>query len=174
MNSEKEIWKDVVGYEGLYQVSSLGRVKSNWYNRIKYLTLNIDAKNYYNVRLYKNGKGTTFVVQKLVAIAFLNHNPCGYDLIIDHIDGDRKNNRLNNLQLITQRENVTRGKIGIGVHWCNDKGKWKTEILINKVRIFLGRYNDKNKAIAIYNLAVQNISNFNGCRKSFRKTIKSL
>ena len=98
---QEEIWKDVPGYESLYQVSSLGRVKSlqRYVNNnggkqlLKERLLKFGlSKGYYNVVLYKNKKNKNIKVHKLVAMAFLNHKPNGYELVIDHIN----NNKLDN------------------------------------------------------------------------------
>ena len=56
---ECEIWKDVKGYDGLYKVSNLGRVKSLHYNKEKILADRFDKKGYLSVRLFKNGKSFT-------------------------------------------------------------------------------------------------------------------
>lgn len=95
----KEIWKDVVGYEGLYKVSSLGRVKGKkgiiktQYNNHKYPLLH----------LYKNGVSRAYTVHRLVAMAFIpnpEHKPQ-----VNHIDGDKSNNNLDNLEWATESEN---------------------------------------------------------------------
>jgi len=51
----------------------------------------------------------SFKVHKLVAIHFLNHNPCGYKVVVDHIDGNPLNNHVNNLRLVSSRENINLG-----------------------------------------------------------------
>ena len=107
----KEIYKDIYGYEGLYQISSLGGVRSldrkvHWKDtfiksegvKLKpYLT----GKGYLTVRLYKNKTKKDFVVHKLVAITFLNHKPNGMKIVVDHIDNNKLNNNVKNLQLIS-------------------------------------------------------------------------
>lgn len=116
----KEIWKDIPNYEGLYQVSNLGRVKSlarkNWMKRNgcyrnvneKILKQNLTGYklNYYSVCLSKNGEFKSHKTHKLVAIVFLNHIPCGHKIVVDHINENSLDNRLINLQLLTNIENI--------------------------------------------------------------------
>jgi len=97
-NMENEIWKPIVGYEELYEVSNLGRVKNCRFNKIK--KPRIRAK-YYSVTLFKDGKLKDFTVHRMMAEAFLeNKKEC-----VNHIDGNRLNNNLNNLEWVSHREN---------------------------------------------------------------------
>lgn len=105
MQYTEEIWKDVIGYEGLYQVSNLGRIKSLPRNGTvkNTIILRTDGKLYDVVRLRKNDIPKPFLVHRLVAIAFIpNHEnkPC-----VNHIDGIKHNNMLSNLEWVTRSEN---------------------------------------------------------------------
>lgn len=117
-----ELWRDIPDYKGFYQVSTFGKVKSltrfNWmevnncYRKLtgKELKFSYDNKDYFVVNLSKNGKYKTLHVHKLVAMAFLGHVPNGNKgLVIDHIDNNPRNNRLDNIQLITNSENLKKG-----------------------------------------------------------------
>lgn len=102
-----EEWVDVKDYEGLYQVSNFGRVKSLNYNRTNKEKILIESKNgrrYKKVILSKNGKRINFLIHRLVYEAFVGVIPQGYQ--IDHIDNNSQNNRLLNLQLLTHSENI--------------------------------------------------------------------
>jgi hypothetical protein len=152
---KKEIWKDVIGYEGLYEVSNLGRVKSLGYNKQRILKQAIRKIGYLQVGLYKNNIGTTKLVHQLVAESFLNHIPKGNTLVVDHINNNKSDNRLKNLQIIPNRENgyKTQGKYSskyVGVCWDKQEYKWKTQIRINGKLNFLGRFVNEQEASQAY------------------------
>lgn len=103
-----EIWKDVKGYEGLYQVSDLGRVKALANNermthRAEHVLSQSNCRGYKLVALCKNGKMKTFQVHRLVALAFINN--VGNKPQIDHINTDKADNRAINLRWVTPKEN---------------------------------------------------------------------
>lgn len=100
----KEIWKDINGYEGLYQISNLGKVKSIISNKI--LKGNENAEYIY-VTLCKNGKQKIKKIHRLVAEAFID-NPNNY-LYINHKDENKKNNIVNNLEWCTKAYNNNYG-----------------------------------------------------------------
>lgn len=120
----EEIWKGVDGFEGFYQVSNLGRVKSlerqakhNRFNvmmtlREKYLRPGISSSTYITVILSDGIKRKTFSLHRLLAIAFIP-NPLNLPYI-NHIDGNKLNNNLSNLEWCTASENMKHAhRIGI-------------------------------------------------------------
>lgn len=101
-----EIWKDINGYEELYQVSNFGNVKSLNYRNTdeeKILKNRKDKGGYLRVFLCKNKKRKYYLIHRLVALAFIpnpDNKPC-----IDHINTDRTDNRVCNLQWCSHKEN---------------------------------------------------------------------
>ena len=112
-----EIWKDICGYEGIYQVSNQGRIKSleRWVERkgqgpkfIPETIIRLKEGEYYRVNLHKNGTAKTFLVHRIVAITFLS-NPYDYK-IVNHKDGNKHNNSVANLEFCTSQENNRHAK----------------------------------------------------------------
>ena len=99
----KEIWKDINGYEGLYQVSNLGNVKSLKTNKI----LSPVGKEYKHVILYNKGDRKTLKIHRLVAEAFIP-NPENKPQV-NHKDEDKYNNIVENLEWCTHEENMNHG-----------------------------------------------------------------
>ena len=97
-----ETWKDIPGYEGLYQVSNLGRIKRFLKTSERIISGEI-VFGYVQVALYKNGKRKMKRVHQLVAEAFIQ-NPNGYKSI-NHKDWNRGNNAADNLEWCTQAYN---------------------------------------------------------------------
>ncbi|QVU02042.1 HNH endonuclease family protein [Enterococcus phage vB_EfaS_785CS] len=102
-----EIWKDIEGYEGDYQVSNLGRVKSFKYKSERILKPCVDKDGYRDVRLCKHNKPKHFKIHRLVAEAFIP-NPENKPQV-NHIDEDKVNNMVSNLEWVTPKENNNHG-----------------------------------------------------------------
>ena len=107
----EEVWRTIVGYEGLYAISNMGRVKSLNYGRTgkeKILRPCKDKDNYLQVGLYKGGKPKWYTVHRLVLSTF---NPCENmdELQVNHIDENKENNNLSNLEWCTCKENCNHG-----------------------------------------------------------------
>ena len=164
----QEIWKPVVGYEGLYEVSNLGRVKSLPRNGTsrggRFLKQSKAGKNkkYLNVGL-RNGSLKTHLVHIIVAKAFLNYNPIKGVIVVDHIDNDGSNNKVENLRVISHRENISKDRIGnskyTGVHWSKFHGKFIAQIKIDKKQIHLGCFTSELDAHKAYLEKLNSIKN---------------
>lgn len=101
----KEVWKDIEGYEGLYQISNLGRVKRVTTGRI--LKGGKDKDGYLMVKLYKNNIRSNKKIHRLVAEAFIP-NPENKPQV-NHADENKTNNSLDNLEWMTAKENINHG-----------------------------------------------------------------
>ena len=124
-----EIWKDIVGYEGLYQVSNLGNVKrlKGYKGRGKgyiveehLIQPSINSRGYQNVILCKNGKTKTFTMHRLVAIAFLDNSDNFPQ--VNHKDENELNNCVDNLEWCDSKYN---NNYGTRNKKCSDKWKLK-------------------------------------------------
>ncbi len=160
---ELEVWKDVKGYEGMYQVSNLGNVKS--LDRINsvganlkgvFLKPGLNPSGYCIVAFCKNGKLKTHTIHQVVAESFLNHVRCGYKLVVNHKD---LNNKSNNLEIVTNRENSNQKHIKsssqyVGVTWNKLSKKWKAHIRINGKRKHLGYFINEYDAHLSYEKAL--------------------
>lgn len=159
-----EEWKDILGYEGLYKVSNLGNIKSLKFQKEKVLKLQTNTKGYFIVNLYKNKKMKSHQIHQLVAIAFLNHVPCKMELVINHINFDKKDNKVSNLEIVTNRENSNRKHLKstskyTGVSFEKDRNKWLAQIKINGKRVLLGRFSNEIDASNAYQSKLKEIIN---------------
>lgn len=102
-----EIWKDIEGYEGLYQVSNLGNVKSLRFGKDKVLKPIKIKNNYLRVDLFKQGKHNLYLVHRLVARAFID-NPNNLPMI-NHKDENTSNNKVSNLEWCDAKYNINYG-----------------------------------------------------------------
>ena len=160
----REEYRDIKGYEGHYQISDLGRVKSVKFGKNKILKQFNTGRGYCSVTLVKDRNKKNCCVHQLVAIAFLRHKPNGHKIVVDHIDNDKLNNNLYNLQLISHRENSSKDKKGgssdyIGVVWNKLSKKWRARIHINGRTRHLGLFADELEASESYQNELKEINN---------------
>lgn len=168
---KEEIWKDIPGYEGYYQASSFGRVRSidrivhTTHGRTRFLKgtvlrPSLNTNGYQICTLSTNGNHWTNPIHQLVSMAFLNHKPDGLNLVVDHINNIKTDNRLENLQLVTTRHNTSKDRKGTskytGVSWNSQHKKWKANVYINRNLIFLGYFTDESEAALAYQKALEN------------------
>ena len=170
-----EVFKDVPNYEGIYQVSNLGNIKSLKWKKEIIMKQGISS-GYLAVNLRKENILKYVKVHVLVAMAFLDFKPNGkQDFVIDHKNGIKADNRLENLQIISQRENVQKyhksRKGQIGSDWHEQTKKWRSRIYINKRIVHLGLFEEEKDALKAYEIANKEIENFENT-KQFRTLIK--
>lgn len=100
-----EVWKNVAGFDGLYQVSTCGKVKSfKQSSKGRVLSSKNSKGGYLRCNLSMDDKKFTVLIHRLVYLTFVGAIPKGMD--IDHIDGDKQNNHLSNLQCISRKEHI--------------------------------------------------------------------
>ena len=168
----KEVFKSIKDYEGLYEISNFGNVKSlprktsNQHNEIETILKPCSGRNgYEHISLYKDRKQKTHKISHLVYDHFGKGKRNGYVVHVDHINGVITNNRIDNLQLLTSRENTSKGwKIKkttskfIGVDWHKQNEKWRVRIQINGKDLHIGSFVDEFKAHLAYQKALKGIS----------------
>lgn len=152
-----EEWKEVDGLNFL--VSSNGRLKAS--RSMKIVSGSIDKYGYLKVssRIKGSEKRNYSTVHRLVAIAFIENKDNKAE--VNHIDGNKLNNAVSNLEWCTHEENQAHRRDVLrtsgskpnkpkGVRWCKEKGKWEAGIKLGERHVFLGRYEDKAVAYAVY------------------------
>lgn len=158
----EEIWKEIPELNGKYFASNLGRIKSSTRQGEKIRKLSINPKGYFCFSIYFNGKSKSLRVHKCVAQAFLGKCPDG--LMVNHKDGMPLNNKIENLEFVSRRENMCHSSMMknklVGAY-RNRQGKYHAAIKVNKRRIIIGLYETAAQANAAYIKYCQdnNISN---------------
>lgn len=160
----EEEFVDIKGYEGLYQINRLGVVKS--LNRIdnrghlrdeKILKQNITGFGYNSIGLRKNNIRKRYLIHILLIKTFVGYYDKKY-YAVDHIDRNTLNNNLDNLRIVSHRNNYNnknnQSKYGVGVRF-NKNNKFNSEIQINKKYVYLGNFQTKEQAHSKY-LEVKN------------------
>lgn len=164
---EEEIWKDIVGYEGYYQVSSLGRVKAlervykqrnGLTGRDNYRTypeqmmyVEVDKDGYLKTRLSKDGKQKKFLIHRLVALTFIP-NPENKPEV-NHKSGVKDDNRVDNLEWMTTSENQQHAhdnKLYQCARGENSGNAKLTELQVREIHAL-----SKDKAIPVETLALK-------------------
>ncbi len=169
-----EIWKDIKGYDGNYQVSNYGKVRSLEHYVKHYsgglrlmkgriLKLQVNKYGYYNIRITYKGIKKTHKLHILVWEHFGDKSRDGFQ--VDHIkEKDKLNNRIDNLQLLTNRQNgvksidktKTTSKY-VGVRWHKSSQKWISQIQIKGKSKYLGSFNNEYDAYLSYKKELEEI-----------------
>lgn len=159
-NQKQEVWMPIPGYEGKYELSNLNNVKSLYFGKERILKQGF-YKGYYRVHLCLNDVRQKLGIHQIVAMCHLGHIPKGRFIVVDHINEIKTDNRIENLQIITQRENVNKSiekgsSKYTGVSWDNRSNKWKSRIVIDRKRICLGVFYTEIEASKYYENALKN------------------
>jgi hypothetical protein len=161
-----EIWKTVPGYEGLYEVSSLGNVRSLNYRKSgkpQERKLGIHPNGYFQLYLWKEGIRKKYDAHQLVAMAFLGHIPNGINKVVDHINENGFDNRVENLRIVSHRENISicssfkKNGLPTGVQYRTDRDKYQSAIMINGKLKYLGIFKTIKEASEAYKKALKEI-----------------
>jgi hypothetical protein len=161
MGNKTEEWRDAVGFEGFYQVSCRGRVKSlsrSAYNGAGYFFTKeriikpFAINGYLYFKGCKRGKKKNESIHRLVALTFLQ-SPKRERIHVNHKDLNRGNNCIENLEWVTQQENHThqqKHRSKKGYVFCKDKKKFRVAIRCPGVMVYLGQFETKEEAQACY------------------------
>lgn len=168
----KEKWLKIKEYEGLYQISNLGRVRSlerivssnsprhkNKVVKRKGMIKAVckDDRGYSIIQLSKNGIAKTIKIHVLVWDHFGEKNRNGRILQVDHINQDKGNNSIANLQLLTTRQNCSKKQFKqkksssyVGVTWHEQIGRWKAQLHLAGKTTYLGVFKTEIEASECY------------------------
>lgn len=157
-----EIWKNIINYETLYQISNLGNVKRLNTNFIdasgrqqnvpeKILKQSFDGVGYLQVNLSKNGISKHFAIHRLVAIHFIDNL---YNLLyVNHKDKNKINNSITNLEWVSASENLSHAKDKqnttskyVGISFNKHRNTWRARITINGKLITIGTFKTEEEA----------------------------
>jgi len=166
-----EEYRAIKGYEGMYEVSNLGNVRSLDREIYQYksgvairkgkqLKASDNGRGYLRVGLTDKGKEVKRYIHQLVAESFLNHLPDKHSRVVDHIDNNPLNNTLTNLQILTTRENCTKNRTnryskytGVSKRY----NKWLARITINDKTVLLGSFDTELEAHNTYQSKIKEL-----------------
>ena len=158
-----EIWKGINDYPN-YFISNLGNVKSFFREKERILKPAVDGTGYFTLCMSNDKSKGTKKIHQLVAIAFLRHIPCGKKLVVNHKNFIKTDNRLENLEIITTRENTNKKHIKsiskyVGIHWHKKNKKWIARIVVDRKRKYLGSFKKEYDAHLAYQKELLIINN---------------
>lgn len=157
------------GLETNVEVTRCGnvrKVKVDWLlrNATKNFKIYKNSYGYFviDIRIKKIGK-KNLSIHQIVAITFLNHKTNGHKLVIDHIDSDKLNNHIDNLRIVTHRENTSKERtiksgLPVGVTWHKATKKYRSRIRINGIETYLGLFNNIEDASNAYQKKLKSLN----------------
>ena len=148
---DTENYRDIVGYDGLYKISEDGKIISFKCDIVKEIIPAKNQKGYLTCTLLKDGKNKSYLVHRLIFIAFNGAIP--ENMVVDHIDRNPLNNNISNLRAIRQSDNIrnsTRVDNAKGCYFDKRVKKWLASIRINKKLKFLGLFDTEEEAHNAY------------------------
>jgi hypothetical protein len=158
LNIMEEIWKDVIGFEGMYFISNYGRVGSKRQGKFKIMKTRPDSNGYPQAIFCVDRKLISKRVSRLVALHFIELIDNKND--VNHIDGNKMNNYYTNLEWVNKRENSVHRNIlnplmkkssnYVGVYLSKSSGKYVSEIRLEKRKIYIGTFDCEIKAHEAY------------------------
>ena len=170
---ELKVWENIPKYEGMYEASIWGEIASidryvkhpiKKQQHVKGIILKkaIDNNGYYVVSLSKNGIAKTRTVHQLIAETYHNHKPKGRAMVVNHINFNKLDNRVSNLEIITNRENSNQKHIKstseyVGVYLMKKSNKWRALICINGKQKHLGCFINELDASNAYQTALSKL-----------------
>lgn len=173
-----EEWRDIPNAYG-YQVSNYGNV-IRYNDNVRKEVRQTNYGGYYlvSIKYDDKPKNTLIRVHQLVAIVFLNHKPNGHTLVVDHIDNDKLNNKLSNLQIISTRHNSTKDLKNktskyVGVCYAPTWNGYRSLININKTQIHLHYSKCEHECGLMYQIALDNIDKYTD-KKTFVAMVKEI
>ena len=148
----REVWEDIKGFEGLYQISNFGNVKSFYKDKI--LKGRPDKDGYYRVCFYKNKKSKEMKIHRLVAQAFIP-NPENFPQV-NHIDGNKLNNCVSNLEWCTAKYNINHAcKLGLFENNRKKASEWSKKNAFKNHNKVLEMYTVDGTFVGIFHSAQQ-------------------
>ena len=196
MKQNREIWVDVPEYKDYYQVSNQGRVRSldrtvidsmgrKRFYKGKIIGGSDNGAGYKTLALSRDGKQEKFLIHQVVAMTFLNHTPDGHQLVVDHISGVKADNRVENLRIVSHRDNNStcyrkdRNSLSsefVGIY--RFRNKWRAQIQLKNKKIYLGLFNNEEDASDTYQKALGELENgtfkIEDYRASFTSNFKGI
>lgn len=160
---QEEEWRDVPNYVKKYQMSTLSRVKSLkreisgkrcvYYSKERILKQQINGEDRLLCTLTKNAIQTQYKTHQLMGIVFLNHIPCGLEKIVDHKNNNSLDNRLSNLQIITQSKNSRKDKSPKSGYNCIyfESNVYRVRFQHKGKTTNFGSFKTKEEAITLFN-----------------------